>query len=119
MLINFVIVTQINHIHEENFTQHNNFFVHQVITSNNVLAKSHLTRILTGGLNCQIEHHLFPSINSCHLPELAKIIRPICEKHNIQYNESRSIYEAFSDTLKTIKKINPLSASKYNLKKII
>ena len=118
-LILFAICTKINHVHEENFTQHTNFYIHQILTSSNTCSSSHLTRILTGGLNCQIEHHLFPSINSCHLPELAKIIRPICEKHNIQYNESRSIYEAFSDTIKTIKKINPLSASKYNLKKII
>ena len=116
LLINFVVVTQINHIHEENFTYNKNFYKHQIITSNNVLAESNIMRFLTGGLNCQIEHHLFPSINSCHLPAISKIIRRICKKYDIKYNEYKSIYQAILDTIKTVKKINPVTAYNYNFK---
>jgi fatty acid desaturase len=114
----FALFSQINHIHEENFTNNKNLYIHQIITSHNVLSQSQIVRILSGGLNCQIEHHLFPSVNSCHLPELAKIIKPLCKKYSIKYNESKSIFQAVSDTLKTIKKISPSSVSKYNFKKI-
>ena len=62
-------------------------------------------RIYSGGLNCQIEHHLFPSVNSCHLPALAQIIKPLCQKHNIKYNESSNLFHAIQDTIKTIQRL--------------
>jgi delta11-fatty-acid desaturase len=118
MIILFGIVTQINHIHTENFTKNTNFYYHQILTASNTCSGSSLMRILSGGLNCQIEHHLFPSVNSCHLPELAKIIKPLCKKHNIKYNESSSILQSIYDTIKTIKKLNISTIKNYNFKQI-
>jgi len=114
----FLIFTQINHIHENNFTFSNQFYRHQVITSHNLSQESFIMRILSGGLNCQIEHHLYPSVNSCHLPALAKIIKPLCIKYNIDYNESPSLYQSVIDTIHTIKKLNPKTTSDFNFKKI-
>ena len=102
----FIIFTQINHIHINNFVNNRNFYKHQIITAHNVCTQSFLIRILSGGLNCQIEHHLFPSVNSCHLPALARIIKPLCNKYYIKYNESSSLFYAIYDTIKTIKIIN-------------
>lgn len=107
LILIFFIFTQVNHIHDSNFVTHSNFYYHQIITATNIKTDSYIMRILTGGLNCQIEHHLFPSVNSCHLPALAKIIKPLCIKYNINYNESPSLNQAVSDTIKTIKKLNP------------
>ena len=64
-----------------------------------------------------MEHHLYPSVNSCHLPALSKIIKPLCIKYNIDYNESLSLYQAVIDTIHTIKKLNPKTASDLILKK--
>ena len=63
-------------------------------------------RLLSGGLNLLIEHHLFPSVNSCHLPVLSNIIKKVCKNHNIKYNESDSLYKSEKSVLKTVKKLN-------------
>ena len=40
---------------------------------------------LTGGLNYQIEHHIFPNCNSCYLPNIHNEIINICKKNNVKY----------------------------------
>lgn len=62
-------------------------FIHeQVLTARNV--KSHpFTDFWYGGLNYQIEHHLFPTIARNKLWKLQKIVRVYCQDHNIQYYE--------------------------------
>ena len=40
---------------------------------------------LTGGLNFQVEHHLFPRMCSAHYPRIAPAIRRVCEKHGVRY----------------------------------
>jgi fatty acid desaturase len=110
----FLIFTQINHIHEENFIFSRKFYRQQVITAHNLSPESFIIRILSGGLNCQIEHHLFPSVNSCHLPKLSKIVRKLCKKYNIKYNCFNSIFNSVYDVYLTSKRIN-----KKNINQII
>ena len=45
-----------------------------------------LATFLTGGLNHQIEHHMFPSLAIHHYPLIAKDIQKICKKYNLEYN---------------------------------
>jgi acyl-lipid (7-3)-desaturase (Delta-4 desaturase) len=40
---------------------------------------------LTGGLNFQVEHHLFPRMSSAWYPYIAPTVRTICEKHGVKY----------------------------------
>lgn len=40
---------------------------------------------LTGGLNFQVEHHLFPRMSSAWYPYIAPKVREICAKHNVKY----------------------------------
>lgn len=40
---------------------------------------------LTGGLNFQIEHHLFPRMSSAWYPFIAPTVREVCRKHGVQY----------------------------------
>ena len=63
------------------------FLRRQVLTSRNVKA-SPVNDVLYGGLNYQIEHHLFPSMPRHHLKEAQKIIRPFCGKSSISYYET-------------------------------
>ena len=49
----------------------------RIITATNIKTDSYIMRILSGGLNYQIEHHLFPSVNSCHLSEISKIVKNV------------------------------------------
>jgi fatty acid desaturase len=105
LLVLFYTFTQVNHIHSANFVADSNFYYHQIITATNIKTDSYIMRILSGGLNYQIEHHLFPSVNSCHLPEISKIVKKLCKKYNIKYNEYDSFFKALYDVFVTIKKI--------------
>jgi fatty acid desaturase len=62
-------------------------FVHkQVLTSRNIRGRG--TTTLMGGLNYQIEHHLFPSMPRPHLRRAAEIVREHCKKGRIPYMET-------------------------------
>ena len=91
----FMICSQINHFTPECDDQvSKNFYIQQVVTGHNVAPDSYLLYLYTGGLNLQIEHHLFPSVNHCHLRRLAPYVRALCAKHNIYYNVSPGLFTA-------------------------
>jgi len=85
----FMLATQVNHLTEENSTCFSSeYYTHQVITSHSFAQTSSLTFWFSGGLNFQIEHHLFPTVNHCHLHELHPIVKELCAKYNVPYHES-------------------------------
>jgi fatty acid desaturase len=59
----------------------------QVLTSRNVRGGI-LTDLLLGGLNYQIEHHLFPSMPRASLPRAQHLIRSYCAGQHIDYAET-------------------------------
>lgn len=59
----------------------------QVITSRNVRG-GRLTDFMLGGLNYQIEHHLFPSMPRPSLRRSQTMIREFCEQHDLPYTET-------------------------------
>ena len=61
---------------------------------------------LYGSINYQIEHHLFPSICSYHLPEIAYIVKDTCKKYDIKYVEIKSIYNAYLSVIENLSIIN-------------
>ncbi|MCC2547102.1 acyl-CoA desaturase [Hymenobacter sp. BT175] len=61
--------------------------VHQVKTTANFATDNKIISWLVGGLNFQVEHHLFPKISHVHYPAISKIIRQVCEEFNVTYNE--------------------------------
>ena len=63
------------------------FLRRQVLTSRNVKS-SRFNDYIYGGLNYQIEHHLFPSMPRNRLKDAQKIVRPFCRYHSILYHET-------------------------------
>lgn len=61
--------------------------VHQIKTTANFATQNKVVSWLVGGLNFQIEHHLFPKISHVHYPAISKIIRKACEEYGIVYIE--------------------------------
>lgn len=101
----FMICTQINHLTEETLDetiQDKNYFIHQIINSHNVAPQSYLMYLFTGGLNLQIEHHLMPSVNHCHLRKIQPKIEQLCRKYGIHYACSNSLWEALMKHYKHI-----------------
>jgi len=60
---------------------------------------------LTGGLNYQIEHHLFPRVCSAHYPALSPLVRAVCARHNVQYTYFPTVGENLLSTLRYMKKV--------------
>lgn len=63
----------------------NNWAVHQMYNTTNFAMNNKLLSWYIGGLNFQIEHHLFPYICHVHYPALSPIVQDIAKKHNIPY----------------------------------
>jgi linoleoyl-CoA desaturase len=59
--------------------------VHQVQTTVDFGRNSRLLTWYVGGLNFQIEHHLFPKICHLHYPRIAKIVERVCAEFNVRY----------------------------------
>lgn len=55
---------------------------------------------LTGGLNFQVEHHLFPRMSSAWYPYIAPTVRAVCNKHGVKYAYYPWVITNFISTLK-------------------
>jgi fatty acid desaturase len=63
------------------------FLSKQVLTSRNITGGWWMT-ILMGGLNHQVEHHLFPNMPRPHLARAREIVREHCLQHDVPYTET-------------------------------
>jgi len=63
------------------------FLRQQIITSRDVRAHP-ITDFVYGGLNYQIEHHLFPSMPRNNLKKVQPIIKEFCRTHGIPFHET-------------------------------
>jgi linoleoyl-CoA desaturase len=63
----------------------NEWAIHQVKTTANFAFSNKLVTWFVGGLNYQIEHHLFPRISHVHYPAISKIVKETCEKFDLNY----------------------------------
>ena len=64
--------------------------VHQAQTSVDFARRSRITSWLVGGLNFQIEHHLFPRISHIHYPAISELVEQTCREFGIRYTVHRS-----------------------------
>jgi fatty acid desaturase len=74
------------------------FLRRQVLTSRNV-AGSRLVDFLLGGLNYQIEHHLFPNMPRPNLRRAQPLVRGFCTQHNIPYTEA-TMFGSYAEALR-------------------
>jgi linoleoyl-CoA desaturase len=56
-----------------------------------------------GGLNFQVEHHLFPKVCSVHYPALSQIVRDLAAKHDLPYNCHATMHAAIRSHLRTLR----------------
>lgn len=77
--------------------EHDSFFVSQMETTMNVDCHPYMD-FFHGGLQFQIEHHLFPRVSRPYLRALSKKIQKLCQKHDVRYL-SLSFYDANKEVL--------------------
>ena len=80
------------------------FMRQQVLTARNVTANP-LTDFWFGGLNYQIEHHLFPNMPHNKLREAQKLVKPYCEARSIPYYET-SMFQSQKEILQHLHRVS-------------
>jgi len=68
--------------------------IHQVETTVDFARGNRLLTWYTGGLNHQVEHHLFPTLSHLHLPAIAGIVQEVCKEQGVTYNEHPTLWAA-------------------------
>ena len=68
--------------------------VHQIQTTVDFARGNRFLCYLLGGLNFQVEHHLFHKICHVHYPALSKLVEQACDEFDIQYNAHRTFWAA-------------------------
>ncbi|MDO4910260.1 MAG: fatty acid desaturase [Corynebacterium sp.] len=95
---------------------HNEWYLRQMIGSANFYGGKIMT-IMSGNLNYQIEHHLFPDMPSNRYAEVAVKVRALCEEYDIPYNVD-SFPAQFLKVQRTLLKLTLpnkfLAASRHN-----
>ena len=108
------IVFQLAHVVKEvsfhkpdnkNFKIENEWAVHQVETTADFATKSKIVSWFTGGLNFQVEHHLFPRISHIHYPSISKLVKETCEQFGVKYMEFPSLYSAIRSHVLHLKQV--------------
>ena len=97
---------------QEDGKMENTWAVHQLYTTANFAPKSKFVFWYTGGLNHQVEHHIFPHISHIHYKEIAKIVRETAKEFKLPYNEYKTMWNALIEHVQQLKELgkNPAIA---------
>ncbi len=82
----------------------NEWAIHQLNTTVNFARNNKLLSWYVGGLNFQVEHHLFPNICHVHYPQISKIVEETANEFNIPYLCAPTIKDAISSHIRMLKR---------------
>jgi linoleoyl-CoA desaturase len=89
----------------------NTWLIHEMETTADF---AHGNRVLSwyiGGLNYQIEHHLFPRICSIHYPALSPIVRATAEEFGVPYHNQPTLRSAIASHYRVLKQLGAPEAA--------
>ncbi len=92
----------------------NTWAIHQMETTSNFAHKNKVLCWYIGGLNYQIEHHLFPRICSIHYPKISRIVQQVAAKHNVPYHYQPTLYTAVRSHYRTLKRFGKTAEVQLN-----
>lgn len=90
---------------EEDDQMENTWAKHQLSTTANFATKNKFLTYIVGGLNFQIEHHLFPNVSHIHYPKISKIVKKTAEEFDLSYHEFKTMGSALASHLRMLKQI--------------
>jgi len=82
------------YVTDEKGSVENNWAIHQMNTTANFANKSRLFSWFVGGLNYQIEHHLFPHICHVHYRHISPIVKATAAEFNVPYHQHETFFGA-------------------------
>jgi linoleoyl-CoA desaturase len=83
----------------------NSFLKHQLATTSNFAVNNWLVNFMFGGLNFQVEHHIFPHVCHTHLRKISPIVKATAKEFGLPYNESPTFLSAIVSHFKTLKNL--------------
>lgn len=89
----------------ENGRINNSWAVHQIETTVDFAQNSRLLSWLIGGLNFQIEHHLFPRICHLHYPAIAKVVKQTCDEYGVRYVAHKTLLDGISSHYRWLRRM--------------
>jgi len=81
------------------------WLVHEMATTANFARGNRLLTWYVGGLNHQIEHHLFPRVCSAHYPELSPLVEAVAHKYGMPYYQHRTLFAAIASHYRMLKRL--------------
>lgn len=85
--------------------------LHQLATTSNYSEKSKIFSWLIGGLNFQVEHHLFPDICHVHYKNIAPIVKETALEYNIPYHSKKTFFHALKAHSQMIYQLGNVAAA--------
>lgn len=86
-------------------TMEETWAVHQLQTTANFAPASRVATFFCGGLNRQIEHHLFPKICHVHYPAIAAIVKQTAREYSLPYVENPSFGAALGSHYRLLRQL--------------
>lgn len=77
--------------------------IHQLMTTTNFAPRSRIMSWYVGGLNYQIEHHLFPNICHIHYKKISPIVKKTAQEFGIPYHSEPNFIKALKSHIKMLK----------------
>lgn len=75
----------------------------QICNSGNFANDNAMWSMAFGGINYQIEHHLFPNVSNHHYPKIAPIVRQFCADKGLPYSNQPTVVDAYRSFMKKVK----------------
>jgi linoleoyl-CoA desaturase len=92
----------------EKGTIDNAWALHQMATTVNFSTRTAWISWYVGGLNFQVEHHLFPAICHVHYYELAPIVKQTAQEYGVPYLENDTLASALASHFRTLRNLGKL-----------
>lgn len=80
----------------------NDWAIHQLNTTVNFSRNNKWLSWYMGGLNFQVEHHLFPKLAHVHYPEISNIVKQTAQEFNIPYLENKTFLKALQSHIRSL-----------------
>lgn len=81
------------------------WLAHELMTTSNFGRRNRLLCWYVGGLNYQVEHHLFPKVCSIHYPAISGIVREVAEAHGLPYNQHETLRDAIRSHYQALRQL--------------
>ena len=79
--------------------------IFQIQTTANFATKNKVISWFVGGLNFQVEHHLFPKISHVHYPVISQIVEETCQKFGLRYINYPTMSKALGSHFRFMKQL--------------